>query len=162
MALRPTVDGKVVKPEPFAISSFTGSPGAVTLVANTANVRTLVGTYTIPTGFRFVFDPDDPYQEVLFTPFTTVGTLDANFIPGDFDVTLESATGGDVRRILHTDTLHMRPGSNISSIGHLRKWQHKFVGVPGDLVRFYFTSPTVLSTTNSVLVSRCRAGKIVL
>lgn len=162
MALRPTLDGQIVKPEPFAITSFTGAAGAITLVVNVANARTLVGTYTIPTGYRFVFDPDDPYQEVLFTPFTTSGVLDANFIVGDFEVTLEGATGGDVRRIFHSDTLHMRPASNISAVGHLRKWQHKYVGVPGDLVRFYFTSATVFSTTNSVLVARLRAGKVVL
>lgn len=162
MALRPTIDDHIVKPEPFAISSITGSPGAVTLAANTVNVRTLIGTYTIPTGYRFVFDPDDPYQEVLFTPFSTVGTTDTSFIVGNFDVTLEAATGGDIRRIFHSSTLWMRPGSNIASVGHLRKWQHKYVGVPGDLVRFYFTAAAVFSTTNSVLEARLRAGKVIL
>ena len=162
MALRPTIDGQIVKPETFSISSITGSPGAVTLGANTANARTLIATYTIPTGYRFVFDPDDPYQEVLFTPFTSAGTGDTNFIVGNFDVTLEAATGGDVRRIFASSTLWMRPGSNISSVGHLRKWQQKYVGVPGDLVRFYFTAATLLSTTNSVLEARVRPGKVVL
>jgi len=153
--------GDVVDQEPFSIISIAGAPGAFTLSANTASTRTNIGTYQIPTGYRFVFDPSDVYQEVIFTPYTSVGTNDTNFIIGDFEVVLESATQGKAWRISHGSTIWMRPGSNVSSVGHLRKWQQKYVGVPGDNVQFYFTAGTVLSTANSVLDARCKAGRVV-
>lgn len=158
---RVTATGDVVDPEPFAISSFTGAPGAVALSVNTVNTRTQIASFTVPVGYRLVFDPEDPYQEVIFTPFTTTGTADANFVLGDFEVTIETATGGKTWRIFHSDTLHMRPASQIATTSLLRKWQHKYVAVPGDLVRFYFTSGTAFGTANSALVARVRAGRIV-
>jgi len=198
--MRPTITGQLVKPEPFTITSFTGAPGAVTLNTNVANQKSLIATFTLPQYYRFVFDPDDPYQEVLFTPFggttykdtkTIIGKIynsimkivnkifhrkkthepivkdensikDENFIIGDIEVTLEGATGKDVRRLFHSDTLYMRPSSLIFKVGHLRKWQHKMIGVPGDLLRVYFTSKKVFNPKNSVLAIRVRAGKIVL
>jgi len=159
--LRATSTGDVVDPETFAISSISGSPGAFTLSANTPGTRTAIGTYTVPTGYRIIFDPSDVYQEVIFTPFSSVGIEDAYFIVGDMDVVLESATGGKAWRIFHSSTIYMRPASNISSVGHLRKWQSAYIAVPGDAVNFYFTAGTALSTANSVLIARVRVGRIV-
>jgi len=149
----------VVEPETFNITHVSGSQGAVTLTANTAGTRTNIATYTVPTGYRLVFDPNDVYQECMFVPYTSAGTNDTNFIYGDFEVVAESATGGRTWRMFHSATEFMNPDKQTTSVGHRRKWQQPYVAVPGDRVRFYFTAGTAMSTDNTRLWAGVRANR---
>lgn len=153
----------IVRPETFIITNqgSASTVGFVTLSANSANERSLVATFTIPTGFKLVFDPADEKQEVLFEPFTSAGTNDTNFIVGIFEVTLATPTLSQSWRNFITTTSYMRPGSNISSTGDRRKWQKAYRAGPGELVQFYFTSGSVLSTTNTNLAAGLTATHMV-
>jgi hypothetical protein len=159
---RPPVPQQAAPPErePFTITpgGQGGAPAALTV--NTTTVLSTIFTFTIPAGLKFEFNPADKEQEVLFTPFSSTTYADGNFILGELDVLLRTATGGRQMRVHHSHTLWHRPGSNIASIGKMRQWHHYAVGTPGDQVIFRFQAVGVLVAAGSALAARVRVQEI--
>lgn len=155
LAFRATIDGQIVESLPSEISSISGSKNLIVLKANTKNVKTLIGTYITQMGCQFIFDADDPYQDVLFIPHTS----NNEFIIGDLEIILEKADGNEKpKTIIDINTNIMKP----TSMSHLRRWENSYIAIKGDKIKVYFTGDKVLCPEKSDIEIRLRENIIIL
>lgn len=169
-----TPRGELVAVSPFAITSFEGSPGYARLTPNFPGDRAMVARFTVPVGYRFEFSDDDPYQEVIFTPYAhmwrpragtgrdadepTRNPLPEDFVDGDFQVLLVAGGDEGYRQIYSGRTRDMDPSGQYSRAG---RWGGRFIARSGDIVQFWFRADRGFDPGLSALVARVRAGHVV-
>lgn len=147
---------------------FPGFPNTTVsslLSVNTVQVQTAIHTFTPPTGHYIVLDPGDVTQEVLLQPYSSQGQASSNFIRGLIEIFTRTGLIGKSERVYAGGAEFHRPESNLSSIGHRRKWQLGYVVSPGDtLITFLTTQGSsasdVIGTAQTVLDHRVLSKKI--
>ena len=95
--------------KPFIISNTKGSAGFVELEENEPNILSVIAEFEIPSALELHFEKDDPYQEVIFTPYNDNGVADENFIIGELLIKLESETGKRTWILYKKSTKFMNP-----------------------------------------------------
>jgi len=145
--------GRKVDTSPFLIT--VGINGATALAVNGVGVRTNVYSYTLQVGQQLIFDPRNPPCEILFQPVSVVPA----FINGHLEIMVQSSDGSREERIYDNDTTFMNPANNISANNAPRRWESRYTGVPGDVIRFWFTAPVALVVANSFITARAVSGR---
>jgi len=150
--IKATKDGKIVFPQPFAITNIQDTPGEVSISPNTPKIRTRICAYTAPTGYIMVFDSESIYNYLFFIPHTSKN----EFIIGDVELMLEySPPTKTPKKIFHANT------KTINTHPSKRRFNNNVVAIGGDIIILYFTSDKVLCPEKTDLEIHLRADKII-